>query len=302
MATKSQKIRIGVFTVVAAGLIAVVLIVFGGLRFWETKDHYRIVFDDTVMGLESGGLVYINGMRVGAVDSVEVLPEDIRKTVVGITVKHGTPVRADTQALLSMAGITGLKVIDLRSGSLTSPQLAEGAVIPVGATTLDKLTNQAERIAEQSGELMKRANRIVDNLVTLTDPKRFAGIDELLAQAGATAQAAHSVADNLASASGTIKVMVNENRVALHDSITSMQATAKTASEMLGGQVGQLVGNASEFVSQLKGLVHNNEGEIRSAVFDLRQASRSFKELARDVRQRPSRLLFSDTPAERKLP
>jgi hypothetical protein len=37
-------------------------------------------------------------------------------------------------------------------------------------------------------------------------------------------------------------------------------------------------------------------------MFDLRQASRSFKELARDVRQKPSRLLFSTTPSERKLP
>ena len=52
----------------------------------------------------------------------------------------------------------------------------------------------------------------------------------------------------------------------------------------------------------MKGLVHNNEGQLRSAVFDLRQASRSFKELAREVRQRPSRLFFGDSQRERKLP
>jgi hypothetical protein len=35
---------------------------------------------------------------------------------------------------------------------------------------------------------------------------------------------------------------------------------------------------------------------------DLAQASRSFKDLVRDLRQSPSRLLFSKPPPERKLP
>ena len=37
-------------------------------------------------------------------------------------------------------------------------------------------------------------------------------------------------------------------------------------------------------------------------IADLRQASRNFKELAREVRQRPSRLLYSSPAPERKLP
>ena len=52
-----------------------------------------------------------------------------------------------------------------------------------------------------------------------------------------------------------------------------------------------------------KGLVHDNEGIVHAAVVDLRQASRSFKELAREVRQRPSRLLFfGGSQGDRKLP
>ena len=52
----------------------------------------------------------------------------------------------------------------------------------------------------------------------------------------------------------------------------------------------------------LRGVVRDNGAYLRSSMFDLRQASRSFKELAREVRQRPSRLLFSNSPGERKLP
>jgi hypothetical protein len=60
--------------------------------------------------------------------------------------------------------------------------------------------------------------------------------------------------------------------------------------------------NASDAVTTLKKLMTANEGPLRAAVFDLRDASRSFKELAREVRQKPSRLLFSTAPSERKLP
>jgi ABC-type transporter Mla subunit MlaD len=211
-------------------------------------------------------------------------------------------VRTDTKALLAMAGITGLKVIDLLGGSLTAPEVAQNGVIPVGEGTLDKLAKQAELLADQSAQLMKRANQIVENLVVVTDPRRFAVINDVMAQASATAAAAKTTADNLAAASGTLKTMVGENRLALRESIASVQTSAQHVTAMLDGQVGQLVTNASEFVSELKGMVRNNEGQIRSAVFDLRQASRGFKELVRDVRQRPSRLLFSDTPGERKLP
>jgi hypothetical protein len=49
-------------------------------------------------------------------------------------------------------------------------------------------------------------------------------------------------------------------------------------------------------------MVRGNEGQLRSAVFDLRQASRNFKELSRDLKQKPSRILFSDSASERKLP
>ena len=118
MAAKAQHIRIGLFATVTLVLLGVVLIVFGGLRFWEHADHYRIVFDTSVIGLEPGAEVYMNGIKVGTVSGLEVPPEDIRKVSVAIKLNHGTPIHADTVAMLNMAGITGLKVIDLQGGTV----------------------------------------------------------------------------------------------------------------------------------------------------------------------------------------
>ena len=53
-------------------LLAMVLVVFGGLRFWKHHDHYYIDFDDSVMGLSEGTQVYFNGIKVGSVGEIKL--------------------------------------------------------------------------------------------------------------------------------------------------------------------------------------------------------------------------------------
>jgi phospholipid/cholesterol/gamma-HCH transport system substrate-binding protein len=292
MTSKATKIRIGLFTAVSAALLAIVLVVFGGVRFWRHRDHYRVVFSGSVMGLEHGAPVYLNGIKVGTVNGVETAPDDLRKVAVRISVNQDTPIHTDTHAMLQLAGITGLKVIDLRDGTLEAPVLPPGGTIAEGKTTLDKLEAKANAIVDQSQQLMERANKIVDNLVVVSDPKSYTDIQ----------QSAKRAADQLAETSTALHAMVSENRAALRQSIDSINTTAKSASQLLDGQVTQLVTKAGDFFAQLDGIVRDNQGTLRAAVFDFRQASRSFKDFAREVRQKPSRLLFSTAPSERKLP
>jgi phospholipid/cholesterol/gamma-HCH transport system substrate-binding protein len=304
MAAKAQKIRVGLFTAATLFLLVVVLIVFGGMRFWEKSDHYRIEFDSSVIGLQSGAEVFMNGIKVGSVSSIGVAPKDIRKVAVTIKIKEATPIHADTRAMLQYAGITGLKVIDLRDGTSASPALPPGSQIAVGTGILDKLEQQAQTIVDQTTDLMKRtgevmdrasdimtrAGALTDNMIAVTEPARLA-------------------ATNLAEMTGSLKGMVEENRVALRGSLAAITQTANGANDLIkgtntliSGQATQLFADAGGVVSDLKKLLGANEGPLRAMVFDLREASRSFKELGRDLRQRPSRLLFSSEPSERKLP
>ncbi|HSS03542.1 MAG TPA: MlaD family protein [Kofleriaceae bacterium] len=290
MPSKAQSIRVGLFATATLVLIAVVLIVFGGLRVWEKEDRYRVVFEGSVMGLEPGAVVYLNGIRVGTVEDVAVHKGDLRKVDVAISVDRGTPIRTDTLAMLQYAGITGLKVIDLRDGTAAAAPLPPGSEITAGVGLLDKLEARAQAIADQSAELMKRVGALTDNLIEVTEPAKVA-------------------ANNFAELSGSLRTMVDENRAGLRQSMATLesslaaiQKTAAGATQLLDGQVTQLVTNAGDAVTTLKTLMTANEGPLRAAVFDLREASRSFKELAREVRQKPSRLLFSTAPSERKLP
>jgi phospholipid/cholesterol/gamma-HCH transport system substrate-binding protein len=292
MSSKVQKIKAGMFVAITGGLLAVVLIVFGGMRFWEKRHHFTILCEDTVYGLEPGAHVFLNGIKVGRVDGVQLLPTDLSKVEVSISVKDDAPIHTDTVAMLAYAGITGLKVIDLRGASATTPLLPEGGVIKTGKSGLDKIQEKAQEIADQSTQLMERAKAILDNLAALSDPAKFQPIVDK----------SRAMVDNLASASADLKGLIAENRIALRETIGAAKGAVTSTQAIIDSQVTGLVGSARELMGDLATLVHGSEGPIRSALFDLRQASRNFKELSRDVRQKPSRLLFSSAPGERKLP
>jgi phospholipid/cholesterol/gamma-HCH transport system substrate-binding protein len=265
--------------VIAGALLGLVLVVFGGLHFWRARHHYSVVFAESVYGLESGAEVYLNGVRVGSVKDVGVDRADIRRVRVTIAVDEDTPVRADTRAYLQIAGITGLKVIDLRGGSPAAAAMPDGATIPVGQSTLDKLEQQASTMADQAGELMTRANHIV----TRADQ----AIDQLAGPLG-------EVSANLAHATAALDDTIRENRTAVRTTLADISGAAH--------QVSELVPAAGDVVTQLRDAIRNDNAQLHSAMIDIRQASRTFKDLAREVRQKPSRLLFSSPAPDRKLP
>lgn len=273
--TKQQKVRIGLFVVVTGVLLSIVLVAFAGVHFWEERTRYYVEFEDTVYGLEKGADVHFNGIRVGKVIDIQLSPTDLSKVRIAIEVKEGTPVRQDTKAIMQFAGLTGLKVIDLRGASVTTPRLAAGSMIPRGETPLDKLQTKALAMVDQSEEIMQRANQIaanasevVKNLDQITDPEKL----------GAIIDSTRMTSANLSQLSASMRQIVEENRASLKTSVASIELAAKRMSELVDGN------------------------QVKAAVSDLRQASRSMKEMAREVRQKPSRLLFSKPEPDRKLP
>src|SRR5262245_19482522 len=129
-ASRAHKILLGIFTVETAALIVVVLLIWGGMRFWTRSDGYEVDVVGSAIGIEGGSPVMLNGVSVGKVASIEIAPHDLGRVLVHIQVKPGTPIRADTRAVTVMSGITGLRAIDLREGSYQAPALPPGEIIP----------------------------------------------------------------------------------------------------------------------------------------------------------------------------
>ncbi|HEY6035060.1 MAG TPA: MlaD family protein, partial [Kofleriaceae bacterium] len=154
MSDRKKAAKIGVFTFVVGLLLAIVLVSFGGIRLWRHQHRYFIELQDSVMGLSEGAGVYFNGIHVGNVESIGLDQQDPSRVRIAIEVQVSTPVRADTKALLSSSGFTGIKTIDLQGGSPTAAALPPDSIIPAGQTGLDKIQKEAEVVADQASKMM----------------------------------------------------------------------------------------------------------------------------------------------------
>jgi phospholipid/cholesterol/gamma-HCH transport system substrate-binding protein len=292
MPSRAQRVRVGAFLLAIAGLALIVVLAFGGMELRKHHTRYYVVFSSSVFGLDDGSLVYMNGVHVGQVVGLAFDRADLSKVIVTIEVARDTPVRTDTTADLPLAGLTGLKVIELHGGSASAPELPDGGTMVARPSSLDKLAATADHLADEADKIADKANRVLDNLVEITDPER---IDPTIADV-------RQAAVDLAAASASARAMIDEDRGVVHDTLVAARDTARSAHALVDGPVAQASGDAGEIIATLRGLVQANAGPIQAAVGDLRRASKSLAELARELRERPSRLLFSRAPPARKLP
>jgi phospholipid/cholesterol/gamma-HCH transport system substrate-binding protein len=127
MEIRARYVLMGLFTlaVIAAG--------FGFVYWLDTsasagkRANYEVRFQNTVSGLLTGSAVLFNGIRVGEVTRLRLVPEDPKLVDATIAVAANTPVRADTQVSLEFQGLTGVAAVTLSGGSPSSPRVMAAA-------------------------------------------------------------------------------------------------------------------------------------------------------------------------------
>lgn len=114
------------FVIVGAFVLAAIAAVFGFVYWLQNtgslgpRTDYQVQFDGSVPGLLVGAGVLFNGIRVGEVTRLTLVPEDARRVDATISVATATPVRSDTKVGLEFQGLTGVPVIALEGGKLLS--------------------------------------------------------------------------------------------------------------------------------------------------------------------------------------
>jgi phospholipid/cholesterol/gamma-HCH transport system substrate-binding protein len=123
METRANHLIIGVFVL---GVLALLL----GFVYWMKNDasgpsgkNYYVVFDGSVQGLTESSPVLFNGIRFGAVRSIELTAEDTRKVRALIAVRDDTPVRTNSHARISQQGLAGWVAMEITPGTPDAPLL-----------------------------------------------------------------------------------------------------------------------------------------------------------------------------------
>ncbi|MFB6262175.1 MAG: MlaD family protein [Bradymonadaceae bacterium] len=340
MATRAEKSKLGLFLTATLVLLGVAIAALTGSELWEKQSTYYIEFSESVSGLQPGAPVKQRGVRVGYVDRIRVVPDNVELVEVVVKVNPGTPVKKDTTAYMASQGITGLKFIELRGGSKESKQLPPGGKIEAGTSRLRELTGRAEDISLKFESLL-------NNLLELTRKENREEIEKILKTAEkSTAEVGRAAEelDKLAEKTGSI---LEENRPLARDAIEEVQQLSGRADASLSKlnafidrargklEAVPLTETVTEFrdtnelvqqkvsaieiepivehvtvalesfrnvLERVSRMVARNQSTVETTLTNFRRISEDLKEISRTFREKPYIRLFQRKPPERTLP
>ncbi|MFP4267090.1 MAG: MlaD family protein [Spirochaetaceae bacterium] len=271
MATREQKIRVGLFFLIGVVLIAALFLFAMGRTLFEEKKTYYIKFRDTsVSGLGVGSNVKYHGIAVGEIKDISVSGEDIGDVVVTIAVDEDTPIKENMKANLAMMGITGSKQIELSGGTNQAKDLPEGSTIEAGSSALADITGDAQIIADKAELLLNNLNNFASTANQDAFSDILANINYLLDtnsdKISQTLDNAQEITHDLNYASEDIRETSLELRELVEreeiDRIIENLLSVTEASELLVGdlrssvrpeKLDEITDNITEFTDMMKG-------------------------------------------------
>lgn len=260
MVSKATKIRLGVFLLIGGILILIFAAAVAGNKLTQKWDEYYIEFDNyPVSGLQVGGAVNYQGIKVGRVKEIKIDPNDVRKVNITIQIEVGTPIKEDTEAVLAMLGITGLKAVEIRGGTNEARNLKPKSYIKSGSTMIDDISERAVSIAD-------KLEMIADNIHQLTNQENRDNISKILQETGlilqetrvhlsGTMEAMNRVANNTADLTDELTQNIDKVVLNFTGNIDSLSQTAITSlkdiSSSLNSELTQITKNLSHSLDEI---------------------------------------------------
>ena len=267
----------------------------------DRRDYqaYEIYFEGSVSGLSKGSPVRYLGVDVGRVTSLSIDRADPSRVKVVADIDAMAPVSGATQAKLGLLGLTGLLYIDLQQDpkAHATRRLPTGERYPVITARKGTIEASVERLPEilnQASDILRRVERLLADENVRSIGATLANIEQATAQLPETLAEARSLAADLrriSTATLELTTRVNETLAATQPDLRATLANTRLASEKL-----------ARTADSVERLLNNSDGafgrsarasvdELQQLVIDARGASNEFRELARELRERPSSLL-----------
>ena len=125
MEKNANYARVGLSTLILSIGLVIFVVWLARLQFAHEYDLYDVVFQGPVRGLNQGGEVHFNGIRVGEVTDLTLDRETGNQVIARVRLDEGIPVRTDSRAQLEPLGITGVNYIQITAGDPKSAILKD---------------------------------------------------------------------------------------------------------------------------------------------------------------------------------
>ncbi len=279
METRAHHVLIGMVTV---------LVVAGAMLFglWLAKSSvdstfkdYEVVFNEAVTGLSRGSAVQYSGIKVGDVMSLRLDPNDPRRVLAHIRLNADTPVKQDTQAKLTLTGVTGTSLIQLSGGTPDSPPLVgKGGQLPVIIASPSPIA----RLLTNSSDLVTNINLLLHNANRLFSEENVDRLGTTLANLEQTTGAVAGQREDISLAIKQLSTLGKQAGAAMEQTSELM----RNANQLLGSRGPQIAQSADEAMKSLaqstatlNALLESNRDALDSGAQGFRDLSPALREL-----------------------
>ena len=302
-------------TILLLGLIFFVVWL-ARLQFAEDFDEYDIIFQGPVRGLNTGGEVHFNGIRVGEVTDIALDARNPNRVITRVRLEGDTPVRRDSVAELEPLGITGVNFVQISAGSTASPLLEPTRRVPIPRipsrqSAIAGLLEGGGTVLERTVEALDQVNKLLadENVQVLNQGIRDlqAVTAELSANRAAIGETRRAIAEANqalqtidATAADIGRLATSSQQLVEGDAKRTMQEIAATATEIrttaadVRQSVQAVTGPTTEFATT--GLP-----QITQSVIAIQEAAESVQRLTNQLNQSPTGLIGRKPGREKEV-
>jgi phospholipid/cholesterol/gamma-HCH transport system substrate-binding protein len=297
----------------AVGAFVLLVVVMAALFvYWysEAREHrnyvrYEIYFDGTVSGLTRGAPVRYLGVDVGRVVAMHIDPHNPSRVQVIVDIDSSTPVSDKTVAELSLQGVTGVLYIDLAqyAGNLRLSEPVPSETYPViraARSNFDLLLASLPQMVGLLSSVLERAERTLSDANIAAVSRTLASIDKASVELPDTLREVHLLLADVRSTSAELRAtavsvrgIADDAGPQLHKTLERMAAVADSLAESTA-QLDQLL---KENRGDVRAFTRDGLPELERLLHDGREAAAQVRDLAQDLRENPSQLIYQ-APAQ----
>ena len=200
------------YVIVGAVVVAITIAMFAGVlwlaRFSGADDqHFDIFFKQSISGLAVGSPVAFNGVPVGKIEEIKLLPDTPQFVRVRISIAEEVPVLKGTTAGVEGIGFTGVSQISLEGAMQGADKITTPG--PYGVPVIPPRVGGFGALLANAPELLDNISKLTERLSEVLNPANRESIAGILRNTdkatAALADRAPEIAETIAEARNTLK-------------------------------------------------------------------------------------------------
>lgn len=281
METRANHAMIGLFTLAVISTAFMFVYWFSGGRSQSQIKSYQIVFSSSVSGLSRGAQVTFNGLRVGEVTKIELVPNDPGKVAAQIDIDSRTPVKSDTKVRLEFQGLTGVASVALAGGSANGQEIAaprgQLPILTADSSDFQNVLEAVQRIAGKADSTLSKIDQLItENSGPISNSVR--NVENFTKALNENSDGIKSFMASISSLGKTIEPVaanIQELTKNINDRVKAIDAD----------QLKSLFENASKLAGQLDKLVNENSASVTATLKNVESFSQALAENKDGVKQ-----------------